>query len=81
MQNRLPTKALENFTPYGIWYEWKPSLNFLRAFGCVCLVYVPQVKRDKLDNKAIFGILMGYNTNFKGYKVCLSLQIKEDDGF
>ena len=31
-------------------------------------MHIPAIKRDKLDNKAEVGILVGYNNNTKGYK-------------
>lgn len=43
LQNRLPTKVLENKTPFEAWYGYKPSLRFLKVFGCVCFVYVPKI--------------------------------------
>lgn len=30
LQNRLPTKALKDTTPFEAWYVYKPSLNFLK---------------------------------------------------
>jgi len=69
LQNRLPTKALKDKTPFEAWYGYKPSLTFLKVFGCVCFVYIPQVKRDKLDKKATPGIFVGYSSVSKAYKV------------
>ena len=69
LQRRLPTKAVKNKTPFKVWYGYKPPLNFLKVFGCLCFTYVPQVKRDKLDKKAIQGIFVGYNTISKAYRV------------
>jgi len=69
IQNRLPTKALQDKTPFEAWYEYKPSLTFLKVFGCVCFAHVPKVKRDKLDKKALPGIFVGYSSVSKAYKV------------
>jgi len=69
LQNRLPTKALKDKTPFEAWYGYKPSLTFLKVFDCVCFVYIPQVKRDKLDKKATPGIFVGYSYVLKAYKV------------
>jgi transposase InsO family protein len=69
LQNRLPTKLLEEKTPFEVWYNYKPSLSFLKIFGSICFVHVPQIKRDKLDNKAILGIFVGYSAISKAYKV------------
>jgi len=58
---------------------YKPSLNFLKVFGCVCFVHVPHVKRDKLDKKAIPGIFVGYSSVSKAYKVYHPQNRKNDD--
>lgn len=52
LHNRLPTKAPKNLTLLEAWYGYKPSPN-LKVFHCLCFTNIPQVKRDKLDNKAI----------------------------
>jgi len=62
LQNRLPTKVLKDKTPFEAWYGYKPSLTFLKVFGCVCFAHVPQVKHDKFDKKAILGIFVGYSS-------------------
>jgi len=46
--NRLPTKALQQKTPFEAWYCYKPKLQNLKTFGCLCFSYIPQVKRDNL---------------------------------
>ncbi|KAL4387188.1 hypothetical protein GQ457_09G029600 [Hibiscus cannabinus] len=67
--NRLPTKALEGKTPFEAWFDATPSIGHLRVFGCVCYMRVPEVKRDKLDERATVGVFMGYSSNSKGYRV------------
>ena len=69
LYNRLPTKVVKNKTPFEAWYGYKSSLNFLKVFGYLCFTYVPQVKHDKLDKKAIQGIFVGYTTISKAYRV------------
>jgi len=69
LQNRLPTKALKDKTPFEAWYDYKPSLNFLRVFGSLCFSHIPQAKRDKLDKKSEPGIFVGYISSSKAYKV------------
>ena len=89
LQNRLPTKLLAEKTPFEVWYKYKPSLSFLKVFGSTCFVHIPQIKRDKLDKKAMQGIFVGYSTISKAYKVYLpqtqkititrDVQFHEDD--
>ena len=70
--NRLPTKSLKNKTPYEEWYGVKPFVNHLKIFGSICYYHVPEPKRSKLDSRAQKGILIGYGTSTKGYRIfCL----------
>ncbi|KAH9678769.1 hypothetical protein KPL71_025858 [Citrus sinensis] len=69
LQNRLPTRAVRDKTPFEAWYGYKPSLKFLRIFGCLCFTHVPQISRDKLDKRALTGIFIGYSSVAKAYKV------------
>ena len=67
--NRLPTNALEEKTSFEAWYGFKPSMSHLRIFSSVCHVHVPDVKRVKLDEKSEIGVLVGYSSNAKGYRI------------
>nr|KYP70533.1 Retrovirus-related Pol polyprotein from transposon TNT 1-94 [Cajanus cajan] len=69
LHNRLPTKALNDQTPFEVWHGYKPSMKFLKIFGCLCFTHVPQSKRDKLDKRASQGIFIGYSTVSKAYKI------------
>lgn len=69
LQNRLPTRALNQMTPLEIWSGHKPSVNHLRVFGCICHVWIPAAKRRKLDDKSEKGVFMGYSSVSKGYRV------------
>ncbi|KAK5841099.1 hypothetical protein PVK06_010007 [Gossypium arboreum] len=69
IQNRLPTKALAHKTPFEAWFGFKPSLAYMKVFGCLCYSQVPAVKRDKLSKRAIPGILTGYSMVKKGYRI------------
>ena len=33
--NHVPTKALKGMTPFEAWYGCKPSVSFIRTFGCI----------------------------------------------
>ena len=69
LQNRISTKVVKDLTPFEVWYGYKPSLKFLRLFGFLCFIYIPQVKRDKLDKKSEVDIFVGYSTISKAYRV------------
>ena len=59
LQNRISTKVVKDPTPFEVWYGYKSSLKFVRVFGCLCFIYIPQVKHDKLDKKSEVGIFVG----------------------
>ncbi|KAK9119163.1 hypothetical protein Scep_017256 [Stephania cephalantha] len=67
--NRLPIKAVVGRTPYEVWFGFKPFLKNLKVFGCLCFVYVPQIKRDKLNKKAEEWIFIGYSLTSKAYEI------------
>jgi hypothetical protein len=50
--NILPTRALQKRPSFEAWFGYKPDLQHLKIFGCICFTYVPQVKRDKPDKKS-----------------------------
>ena len=67
--NTLPTKALKGKTPFEAWYGFNPFVSNLKIFNCLCFTHVPDVKRGKLDQKAEYGVFVGYSNVAKGYKI------------
>ncbi|MCO5581903.1 hypothetical protein L7F22_035792 [Adiantum nelumboides] len=67
--NRCPTRALKTITPYESWYDKKPSVSYLRVFGCFAYAHIPQKLRGKLDDKAVKCIFVGYSSGSKGYRL------------
>lgn len=51
------------------WYDKKPSLRYLRVFGCEAYAYVPDRKRSKVENKVVKCICISYGIGVKGYKL------------
>jgi hypothetical protein len=47
--NRVPSKSVE-LTPYELWHGNKPTLPFLRIWGCE--VYLKKLQPDKLESKS-----------------------------
>ncbi|MCO5597177.1 hypothetical protein L7F22_051253 [Adiantum nelumboides] len=67
--NRCPTRALKTITPYESWYDRKPSISYLRVFGCLAYAHIPQQLRGKLDDKAVKCIFVEYSSGSKGYRL------------
>jgi hypothetical protein len=62
--NRAPSKSVET-TPYELWYGKKPTLSFLRVWGCEA--YVKKLQPDKLESKSEKCIFVGYPRETLGY--------------
>ena len=65
--NRVPTSKGE-ITPYEGWKGRKPTLRFLRAWGCLAKVNVPAVKKRKLGPKTVDCVFLGYAKNSIAYR-------------
>ena len=48
MINRLPTKVLNNITPYFVLHKTMPRYSDLRTFGCACYPYLRPYEKHKL---------------------------------
>jgi hypothetical protein len=57
--NRVPLKDKEK-TPYEEWEGRKPSLSYLRTWGCLAKVNVPITKKRKLGPKTVDCVFLGY---------------------
>ena len=67
VRNRSPTSSLEN-TPFEAWWNKKP-VKHLRIFGCKAYSHVPKKFRQKLGNRAVKCIFLGYSTCSKAYRL------------
>lgn len=50
--NRLPTRALPNYTPYEAGSSKKPDIGHIIIFGCLAYMKVPSVYIKKLDDRS-----------------------------
>nr|GEV91314.1 zinc finger, CCHC-type [Tanacetum cinerariifolium] len=65
--NRVPTRALEDKTPYEALYNRKPNLENLRIFGCTAYAKITIPHLKKLDDRSIPLINLGVE---EGSKAC-----------
>ncbi|KAL0641511.1 hypothetical protein Bca4012_102648 [Brassica carinata] len=66
--NRIPTKILHDQSPFEALNKYKPSLEHMRIFGCLCFVLRPKELRNKLEATSTRAMFVGYSTTQKGYK-------------
>jgi hypothetical protein len=70
LQNKSPAKALNNKTPFEIWYGiLKPTLTHLKFFGYKAFTLIPTKNRQKLDPHFIECIFLGYSEKSKTYRL------------
>lgn len=59
LRNRSQTTALKDKTPYESFFQEKPHVANLKAFGCIAYSHVPAELRKKFDPKSKKTISIG----------------------
>lgn len=67
--NRLPSKVIENKTPYELVFNQKPEYDHMRVLGCLVYFKNNNTEGDKFEMRGRPGVFMGYPPGIKGYKV------------
>jgi hypothetical protein len=65
--NCVPSKSVPK-TPYELWFGKKPSLNYLRVWGCLAEAKLFNPQQKKLDDKTVSCYFIGYSDKSKGYR-------------
>ena len=65
--NRVP-KSKSKISPYEIVKKRQPNLYYLRTWGCLAYVRIPDPKRVKLASRAYECVFIGYAANSKEYR-------------
>lgn len=65
--NRVPHKRLDK-TPYELWKGFAPNLNFLKVWGCLAKVALPDFKRTNVGTKTFDCVFIGYAQNSAAYR-------------
>ncbi|CAB3249232.1 unnamed protein product [Arctia plantaginis] len=65
--NRLPSKTLDNKTPYEMWYKIKPDISNIQVFGCT--VYAKQLGSIEKQNIAIPNTELGTRRSQRTRKI------------
>ena len=62
IQNRIVYKK-NNKTPYELWKGHLPNLKYLKVWGCLAKVLLPENKKRKLGSKTFDCMFIGYVQN------------------
>lgn len=74
--NLLPSKAINNETPFSKLFQKPTSYAHLRVFGCLCYPNQNHPHTKTLSPRSSQCILLGYPSNHSGYR-CYDLQTKK----
>ncbi|MCO6516390.1 MAG: DDE-type integrase/transposase/recombinase, partial [Snodgrassella sp.] len=67
--NRVSVTKPQMKTPYELLMGKKPSIKFMKPFGCPLTILNTADNLGKFDGKSDEGYLLGYCTNSKGFRV------------
>jgi hypothetical protein len=67
VQNRIPHKKTGK-TPYELWKGYKPNLKYLRVWGCLAKVMLPDPKKRKIGSKTSDCLFIGYAEHSAAYR-------------
>lgn len=68
--NRLPSKVIQNDTPYERLFGQKPDYSFLRTFSCACWPNPRPYNTKKVQFRSKRCVFLRYSNSHKGFK-CL----------
>lgn len=69
VKNLCPHAGIRNKIPNAQWFSLTPDTSALRAFGCRAWMTVHHPHRDKLNDKAVPRIFVGYAKQEKAYRL------------
>lgn len=69
IRNRCPTNGLNGEIPFVKWTGKKLKAYYLRKFGSKVLVLNKDPRKDKLAQRSVEGVFVGYSRGRKGYRV------------
>ena len=67
LQNRIPYKKTSR-TPYELWKGHAPNLKYLKVWGCLAKVMLPDPEKRKIGSKTSNCMFIGYASNSVAYK-------------
>ena len=67
LQNRIPHKKTQK-TPYELWKGFVPNLNYLKVWGCLAKVLLPDFKKRKIGSKTSDCLFIGYAQQSVAYR-------------
>jgi hypothetical protein len=73
--NRLYCHRVHDKTPYELLVGRKPNISYFRVFGCKCYILWKGTRLSKFQSKCDEGLLLGYSSCSKPYRVYNKLMV------
>ena len=67
LHNRIPHKKTDK-TPYELWKGHAPNLKYLKVWGCLTKVMLPDSKKRKIGSKTSDCMFLSYASNSVAYR-------------
>lgn len=67
--NRSGPSRVNGKSPFEVWFQKRPNVQFLKVFGSTAFMYISETKRRRLDPKGKKGVFVGYSDSSKGYRI------------
>ena len=72
IRNRVASRSIKGKTPYEIFWKTKPSVEWMRPFGCLCYVLIhKELRQGKFSAVSLPGVMIGVSDQHSGYKVLM----------
>ena len=71
IQNIIPYKRTGK-TPYELWKGYAPNIAYLKVWGCLAKVLLPEPKKRKLGPKTVDAMFISYAENSAAYRFLIS---------
>lgn len=68
--NRMPTTVIHGESPYAKLFAQQPNYLKLRVFGCLCFPWTRPYNTNKLDDRSVSCVFLGYSLTQSAY-LCL----------
>ena len=70
LMNRMPTPVLRNHSTFQKLFQTTPNYHKLHTFGCLCFPWLRPYAPNKLENRSLPCVYLGYSLTQSGYQ-CL----------
>jgi hypothetical protein len=68
ISNQIFLRSMLNLIPFELHFGCKPSVSYLRPFGCKCFI-LKRGNLDKFESHSSDGTLLGYTPHSRSYRV------------